>query len=534
MKKIIKMFTLVMILICVGSVGLIGCGGDNKKVSEDTLQIAIINKGYGSKFVYKLAEAYEAKTGVKTSVVKDTSLSTWSEVALKSGAKNNQVDVFFDIAQMMKPLATKGYIEGYDRAFVDLSDVFSSVAEGYGNKTIRELTSEYSLHEVTWGDGKNWGDGKQYFANWAIGLEGLMYNKALFEKYNLTVPRTTTEMFNLFTTIKSISSGSYAKTTDGANIYPFVYSGKVNYMLYPAVTWWAQYDGVDTFNNYLQGKNKEGIYTADSLLSSGRLEAFKTVNQMILKTNGYVSDLCSSMEFTDAQMYFLGGEAFMMSSGDWIEREMEENFDPKTLQISFMKMPIVSSIIDVVPNKSIGNDAKLIEVIDYVDGNGSKPVGVTDADIEYVAQARKIVCSEAGQHIMYVPIYSNMINEAKNFIKFTLSKAGQEILLENSYGNMSPLKVNINTFNYSSQLTPFEKSKYDIYNSDTVLIREYSHPMGYLGGVQLFYNDPYMESAFGLINTSSQFMTPEQLWTKDYNAKRTDWNTMMQNAGVSN
>lgn len=259
-KKIVALvsaLTLLLPMVFAGCSGN-GGGGAGGKVDSSVLQIGVENKGYGDQFAYKLAEAFQAKTGIETKVVKSNS-SDWTDTALLSGPRNNDIDVIFDINNLaMKNLAAAYFIDGYERAYADLSDIYDAPLEGYNvDKTLEEMVFPYSLAACTWGgEGEGYGDGKQYFVNWATGFEGLVYNKSLFTKYGFSVPKTTNEMFALMDQMKALS----AKNADGYDIYPFAYSGKVNYLHYPQLVWWAQYDGIDTFNNILQGKDVNGNY----------------------------------------------------------------------------------------------------------------------------------------------------------------------------------------------------------------------------------------------------------------------------------
>ena len=58
--------------------------------------------------------------------------------------------------------------------------------------------------------------------------------------------------------------------------------------------------------------------------------------------------------------------------------------------------------------------------------------------------------------------------------------------------------------------------------------------MAYAGGVQSFYNAPYLEMAFGVVETSASYMTPEKLWQAEYESMAGNWDLTMTKAGVSN
>ena len=517
------------------TMALTGCSGNlnggpggQGQATPETLQIGVVNKGYGDQFAYKLAEAFEAKTGIDTMVVKSNS-SNWTETTVLSGAKNNQIDVIFDINNLaMKNLATAYYVDGYERAYADLSDIYEAPLEGYNtDKPLKELVYPYSLEACTWGGAdKGYGDGKQYFVNWATGFEGLVYNKALFNKYGLSVPKTTNEMLALMDQMKALN----AKNADGYDIYPFAYSGKVNYLHYPQLVWWAQYDGIDNFNKILQGKDANGNYTAESQKTIGKLSSFTIVSNLLDLDKKYADPNSSSYNFTDAQVFFLAEQAFMMSTGDWLEREMSTNFEGN-MEIAFMRIPVNS---DIVANcTTVKDDAQLSEVIAYIDGDvAEKPAYVSDADLAYIQSARSMYCSEGNQHICYIPAYSNNIEAGKQFIQFMLSKEGQEIMLAHSFGNMAMLNVDASQFNYYNSLSPLQKSKLDIMHNATFVGKNYVHPMYYAGGMELMYNN--LEMVFGVSKSSGSYKSPKTFWEEEYSRISGKYDSMMSQAGVSN
>ena len=543
MNRKMKLIAVVLALMTLVPSVLSGCvspnaganGGVGGKATPTTLQIGVENKGYGDEFAYKLAEAFEAKTGIDTMVVKSNS-SDWTETALLAGAKNNEIDVIFDINNLaMKNLATAYYVDGCERAYADLSDIYNAPLEGYDtNAPLKDIVFPYSLDACTWGgEDKGYGDGKQYFVNWASGVEGIVYNETLFAKYGFSVPKTTNEMFALMDQMKTVNGGSYAVNAEGYTIYPFSYSGKANYLHYPQLVWWAQYDGIDTFNNTLQGKDANGNYSAESQKTIGKLSSFTIVERMLSTENKYTDPISASYSFTDAQVFFLAEQAFMMSTGDWLEREMSTNFEGN-MKIAFMPIPVNS---DIVANcTSVTTDAQLSQVIAYIDGDtAEKPAFVSDEDLAYIRSARSMYCSEGNQHICYIPAYSNNIDAAKQFIQFMLSKEGQEIMLQYSYGNMAMLNVDASQFSYYSSLSNLQKSKLAIMQGGdgaTFVGKNYVHPMYYAGGMELCYN--IMEMSFGVDKASGSHKTAKQFWDQEYSMVSSKYATIMAQAGVSN
>lgn len=517
----------------------VGNEGADGSVGSDVLQIGVVAKGYGDEFLRQLAKAYETKTGVKTELVKTTAQENSIRASLQAGPNNNDLDVIFDIWNTpMNALATANYVPGYERCFAPLSDIYDKVPDGWSEgKTLKELTMPYAMKACTWGgENAGYGDGNQYFVCYAMGVEGLIYNVALFEQYGLKEPKTTNEFFALLDKMKTLNKGSYPKNDDGRDIYPYVYSGKVDYSNYLATAWWAQYEGVDNFNLALEGKDANGNYTADSQKSIGKLSAITHVSRLLKQKNGYSDPLNYSNTFTNAQLLFLDNQAFMMSTGEWVEREMEGNFKGESLNIAFMRIPVNSDII--MQCESVKTEAQLVETIAYIDGDtAEKPAYLSDADLARLIEARSVYCSEGNQHIAYIPVYSNKVEEAKDFLLFAMSKEGQEIMLKHCYGNLSTLDTDTTQLAGYDTLSTLQKSKYEMLVSNVGLSLVgncYSHPMAYIGGIKAFYNSPTLETAFGVVETSASYKTPEAVWQQQYENVAVGWSSAMQKAGVSN
>ena len=510
-------------------------GGQQVAVTE-ALKLGVRNMGYGEDFAYELAAAFEAKTGIKTIVSKSSS-ADWVETAVMSGGRNNDIDVIFDInPTRMRNVAINGYLEGYERAYVDLSDIYDQPLEGYNtNATMEEMLLPYAVEACTWGgEDKGFGDGKQYFVNWAPGIEGLMYNATLFQKYNLEVPKTTNQLLALMEQIKSLNNGKYPVNDEGYTIYPLVYAGAEYYLEYPTQVWCVQYDGLDAYQNRLQGKDVNGNYSPECMKTAGRLSAYSIVSKILDQDNGYTDPNSRALSFTDAQVMFLVDQAFMMSTGDWLEREMSGNAGLSESEIRFMPVPMNSDVASKL--KSIGTEEKLVEVLSYIDGEtAERPSYVSDEDLAYLQDLRGSIWCEGNQHIAYIPAYSDNIPAAKKFLQFMLSKEGMEIMLEYAYGGAPLLNVDYTQFDYYAELSALQKSKLDIImtgNGANLLGGISVYPMAYAGG--LGYTMTRLEGSFGVYKGSTSYLTPLELWQDEFEGWSVRWKNMMSSAGLSN
>lgn len=533
MKKLKLLATALCALMAITAFA--ACKAPDKQIDKDALHIAILKKGYGSEFAHSLAEAYQQKTGMKVQFVYDESSEASMTLLIQS--KNSGIDIAFDIAATLNSvMARKNYIKGYDKAFVDLEDVYNAPALGYEELTAkpglinRDIINEYMLDMIA-----NDQDGKMYAMPWVMDINGFVYNKTIWERDKAKLgspelPKTTDEMFTLFDHIKSVS---------GANKkpYAFKYAGQSNQMWMAFGPWLAQYDGKEAMSYFYKGQDINGGYTPDIYMTDGREAALAASRKLLLKTNGYVDTADAAGAILNVQGEFLQGNAYFHTNGSWLERETAENYDPADVEISFLKTPVISAIVDKWPAVFTGSaaakDAMLRQAIDYIDGDTSaKPAFLNGHDdiLVHLTDARNTVYTIGSLHYAAVPAYSTHIEEAKDFLKFMLSKEGQEIMLAASYGNMMPLNVNPQQFEYynTAYCTTLSKSKMDIFKNAVLTGYPFKYPMSYFGGLDIIRSSHTIEIAFGGDSPEAvgTFMT------KDYNYYNDNWADRMSLAGV--
>ena len=536
----------------------------NKKeppVTADTLQIAVIAKGYGADYAKELARVYSRKTGKDARVVNETPEGSYIDNTMSAGPRNNKIDLYFALENNVFSLLAAGgnAIDGWDDlAWADLSDVYNSPAEGYkeseGNPDlkIKDIFDEYSFNASTY-------NGKQYLVPWASGVMGMMYNKTLWDSVNanpnlvikMELPKTTKEMFALFDKIKSMNNS----IKGGA--YAYGYSGAVDYTEMLFLSWWPQYEGREALEKFSEGKDINGVYTANIFNTEGRLQAFKAASEVLKRGNGYSDPITIGKDFTQAQIDFLQGKAFFSANGDWLESEASASFKPGQADVGFIKVPVLSSLVKKLTsfNQFTGDgeikggtdqkDQKLREMLDWIDGGktGDAPWTISPADLKFLEEARAFNNSGGTQYPVLVPAYSAHTAEAKDFIKFMLSKEGQEIVMSAAYGTMAPVKVDVTQFDYYNpdpigdkdplRSTFMTNTKLQLFQS-SIPVSKYSprYPMEYLGTVTMIRGLPdTLEAAFGV---STNALTPEQYRQNEYNHYSSLWAQKMGQAGVSN
>ena len=489
---------------------------------EGVLQVIVQNAGYGYKWLTDVAQDYEALTGIKVDITNQNAYGKTSEKAMNY--VNNYTDLYFDITnpgylfsnQYKGASVTDG---SSDRFFVDLSDVFDSPAEGYGEGvTIEDIVSDYSLRDVTYTDGK------QYAFSWARAIDGMIYNKQYFDDNNLKLPRTTQELFKLCDDIKDLKLTNHNQKT----VYPIIWTK--DYWEQCTMMWTFQYEGLDVYRNYLEGKDASGKYSAEIYRMQGKYYAYYTIEELISTSKGYADIACAGRSFTQNQVKFLEGEAFMMPNGDWLEREMKANFEDDALDIAFMKVPVVSQLTEKLD--TIKSDSALSEVIAYIDGDITEEELTGDyspEDIERVREARSITYTQQATHIGYIPFYAPHIEEAKDFIVYLHGKDVQMKIAESSFGNMFPIDYDFSGEEGYEAFSNLKMTADDILQGAELIGPEMIYPLYYIGGLQHRMRG---QEAMGLSGGSAK--TALQIIQEQYSSYEPEFAEYMIRAGVSN
>ncbi len=532
MKTIHKTLSVILCLTCLCPV-FAGCH-KGPEDTENTLIIEVYDGGYGTSFATRLGKRFEELNEGCTVVATPAPTLTQgeTEAKLKNGPKYTATDMFFANTANFNQYVSRGgeMVAGYDCVLEDLSGMLDEKV--YGEEvTVREKMRDEYLEYFTYRDGN------VYALSWASGVSGIVYHSDVFEEKGWEVPLTTDQMTKeLFPKIKAQGWS------------PVTWPGAIGYWIYGIMSWWAQYEGIDAFNDFFRCKDENGDYTYEFFSQNGRYEALQVLEDIIADKNGNSYYGSVSLDHTRSQMAFLetDNKIAMMPNGDWLENEMSKNFEPGSVQIKMMKTPIVSAIIDKTP--SISNDAKLREVVAYVDaetaekadsdpGNDvAKPSGVTDADIEIIRQARRISFSNGFDHEILIPSYANAKKLAKDFIRFMASDEAQKIYFEET-GSLLPFKnsnVVLDNKQYMDGLTTFGRSKFDLMtDSVNITTMYYYDPLFYKAGMRPFNKIVWPDPAIGGVGGDA--VSAVTFFQNEYNYVKDRWDDYyLVNAGIAN
>ena len=418
-NRVFKLMTLALTLLLFAS-GAFACKKDQG--GENALDILVFDGGFGTAWAENVADAMEQETGIEVNVTGE-SLRDKINGEFTKKATQQRYDLYFFDNSLAYYYATETYIiPGVEHLLTDLSDVYTHVPEGetrsIGEKMMPFFRDYYAI------------DGKYYYLNWAVCSYGIVYNTALISDDE--IPVTTDELTALADEL--CVGGQKA----------FIFSGKEDYWNQMFYTWWAQYEGVENFNSFFEGK-VNGEYSAEIFGQQGRLEAYEVCEDLLLYTNERIFENSASNEFMQAQNTFLEGDtAAMMVNGAWLENESYDYFEGEIpIETDIMRTPVVSGIRDLCT--TIADDAELAALIHAIDRGEPSLSGtgyeVNQADYDRVANARKLLYYAGETHNAVVPTTGANPDLAKEFLKFLYSDKGIDAYLSASSCSILPVDV---------------------------------------------------------------------------------------------
>lgn len=331
------------------------------------------------------------------------------------------------------------------------------------------------------------------------------YNKTLLDSKlgegNWALPRTTEELFalgeKLFEKDVFLTAFAGKDTTGGAD-----------YLRYCYEVWFAQMTGMEGYNNYFNCLyNNNGTYELakdyphNIVEHRNAIEKTYAVAQTLCQgRNGmeFIHSKSESLTFLDAQFLlnqgsFRGAQEYPIAfyyNGASAQQEMTDYVKDGIIQqqdVRMMKMPVISSIIERTP--SIKDDATLAAVVDYADGKGQLPEGVTQEDAAIVTEARNMMAELVCREFVVTKNAQNK-EDILNFMAYLTSDRAQLIAAQHCNG--LPV-LNYGYVPTEEELgfafTEFTQSVYDILDSALVVdIAKFDKPVHLAVGLS-WYKD---------------------------------------------
>ena len=491
-----------------------------KKDNEQTLEIYCTDAGYGVEWVGTMIDMFKEEQWVKEKYPNLTILftsndnQTFASSRLDAGAKSNTFDLLFGMNMW-------GYA-GAGSNSLDLTEVV------YNSKVPNEDVLYKDKMLVSYLYSKQYVQGNNvsyYTTSWASGMSAILYNEDLFESNNLTVPNTTDELIALCASYK-------AKGTSTTN-YSFLQSYDADYFNYLFPIWWAQYDGVQGYENFFNGIHNN-TYSVRVFEQKGREYALEVFEALLDYDKGYLNPESKNQKFVIAQTMFLDGESLMHVNGDWYVNEMKDviaTMGSKAPTIKTMRLPIISKL-----GQKLGiTDAELSALVTYVDklNDGedaqlpafTSSTGYTEEEVvDAVKEARSIVHSVGSNCHAVIPSYAKGKEVAADFLRFMATDKALEVYMKTTDGSQLPFKYEVSQTLYNS-LSITAQSRLDYLNGKNgtqTLIAPMFFPLVRYGELKPFLYEKYYQT-FSLANnekTPAEFMREcSETWDeKKFNA----------------
>lgn len=457
-----------------------GCGGGTGS-DKNTIVLNYFLSGYGESWVKAVAEDYTANIATDVSI--ELKRSTRNDVA-KSKIQSSSCDDlyiaetdFFDMQAYLENLDDLYETEVYGEAGVKVKDKLS----GYTLSYYAEKGGYYQIPQTN-----------MYGYNW-------VYNKTVLDNAlgegEYVLPRTTDEFFALgdrLFSVKDPEKFAYLTATAlGGESYE-------EYLEYAFRAWLQQMTGAEAYEKFFGGMYPDGgewllAETSPRPLFENNRTAIEATYELARKLciprtlSGadvdYLHSYSKDAGFKDVDTLFYGGkingrQQFPIAfhyTGIWLETEMASDialgYVDGSQEIYAMKMPVISAITQRTP--TIGDDETLAAVVDYVDGNGERPDGVSDADVEIVREARNVK-SEMITRTILIPKNGKNKDISKNFIAYLFSERAQKIAAKNANGiSVLPYGYEPVEEDMGFEISPYIKSVLAI--SEDAVICDISH-----------------------------------------------------------
>ncbi len=511
---------------CCGA--FVGCGSGGG--DANTLEILLTDAGYGVDWCYAVKDLFVEQDWVKEKYPElEIKISTSDDQTLvkskmSSSEKANYYDLLFGI----------GLWEYFGKGgkLLDLTDsVYNSKVPGeevlFKDKMDESFLSSLGIAEA------GSAEVAYYATPWVGGMEGFLYNEDLLLGSGLKVPNTTNELLNVFAAYKATGTEENPK-------YALLQSYDANYFDYMFYVWWAQYEGVEGYENYFKGIDND-TYSTRIFDQKGREYSLEVFRDLLQYDKGYVNPMSFTQKFVVSQTSFINGNSLMYVNGDWFSSEMLDIMQKKgdsAPKIKMLRTPVISKL-----GEKLGiTDQELSALVSYVDAVGEgKEVEIPEFTstknysqqrvINAVKEARSIVYTLGNSHSAIIPEYAVAKDVAVDFVRFMATDAALDAFAEKTVGATLPFKHTISGELYS-KLALAQQSRIDYFQSSNgihTLVDPQSFPLVRYGGLTPFLSERFYQqfSAQNNTKTPADYMSEmKETWGSD------KFNNALKSAGL--
>lgn len=509
--------------------------GCKKKVANDanTLEIFIADFGYGTQWLYDIADKFR-ENHPDINVVIDTPVADQNmpNDKIMSGPTNT--------ADLLFCASNNGVANFESGNYLDLTPLYETEIPGEGI-TVKEKMIDQKYNERIYTT-KN-GEEKIFSMPWVNGVGGLFinldaYRTVLGDEYML--PRTTDELKKMCDEILR------SQDKNNVSVYPFILGGTYYENMFKI--WWAQYEGLESYNNFYEGRIVNDDDTMEQspeiFAQTGRLRALEEVEELMGIKNGYVHPEAIQLDFMSIQALFYAGQGMMITAGDFIENEMKSLTTRG--EITMMRNPVISTITEKLKDKDMTDEqlAYLVQCVDdekdYAAAQSEYTAAypgktLDESDYDKIEEARNIVLGW-NAHEAYIPSYAVAKEAAQEFLLYMATDEAIETFMAAGKGINTAFEYDVETKNPTlfDSFTTMQKDHARILKRGHVTV-DYSQKklvakggLGALSGTSL-------QTKFLSPNPNSR-QTAQQVWQEDIDhydtSKNSNWNYMIQSAGV--
>lgn len=481
------------------------CGNEAKDSATD-LEIYCTDAGYKTEWVSDIIDLFKQQAWVKekypelTVTLSTNDDQTFASSRLDAGAKANTIDLLFGLnmwGYSGEGSYAQDLTEGVYNTKVPGEDILykDKMQESYvlSNQYVRPNSDKISY----------------YTTSWAGGMNSILYNEDLFIANGFSVPNTTDELIAICEQYKAKAETNYA----------FVQSYDADYFNYMFPIWWAQYEGLQGYENFFNGIDNNA-YSLRIFDQKGREYALEVFEEILDSDNGYLSPFGFTQKYMQTQAAFIRGESLMHVNGDWFSSEMlsfMEMEGDNAPVIKMMRAPIISKL-----GEKLGiTDSELSQIVSYVDkigaGEQAEAPSFTSTKnyskekvIESVKEARTIVYSIGGTHHAVVPTYATAKDVAMDFLRFMATDIALDAYSKATVGALLPFNFKMSDETYKS-ITDAQQGRYDYFQSknglNTLILPQY-FPLVRYAYLSAFTNEKYYQtfSVTGNTITPADFM----------------------------
>lgn len=419
--------------------GLVGCQPPKKETGLEDFEnrpkkvnVIYTANAFGKEWITNVAREYMTYHNEDTYIHLEQTVTAGEEYSkVETGTASGDLYLFDQSLQTLN-----GQVE-------DMADVWNSYAIGEEDKAGAKLIKD-KLTPLMQSVPDPYGI-RAYSLPYSHGTTyGFVYNKTVLDAAfpnGYTLPRTTEELFEMGDALKSVDLADVNSDQDVYLLSASLGDNNEN-LKYSQWAWFYQLMGYEKaeqfFSNgrywdeasskYLFDESKPTVY---EVYKDEVMEFYNILDELMTESNKYVHKDANSMDYIYASgaaagAGFKANKSKVAFKVDGIYFESESNMFLKSLEsrgqkqeMGMMHFPVASAIINRL--STVNDDAMLREVISYVDGDTTtKPAGVSDADIEAVAEARGITPMYLGGGMVIPKTASNKAG-AKDFIRFMCS-----------------------------------------------------------------------------------------------------------------